>query len=151
MPTVTCTDNSAEAKRTALERAQALVTAEGGDKAVVMEKLIARVQLQAGMDKASVINMPLADFVAAAMGRSVGHEDSTRAIAELPDLSPVQDAIYRALTSEYQSAADIAKTAHCDERQARRELPNLKRLGLVDHKQRVGYRRAPSNARALRA
>jgi hypothetical protein len=69
-PTITCTDDAAEAKRTALDRAQALVTAEGGDKAAAMEKLIARVQLQAGMDKASVINMPLADFVAAAMGRS---------------------------------------------------------------------------------
>ncbi len=68
-PTMTCTYDAAEAKRTSLDRAQALVTAEGGDKAAAMEKLIARVQLQAGMDKASVINMPLADFVAAAMGR----------------------------------------------------------------------------------
>jgi len=67
--TITCTDDAAEAKRTALDRAQALVTAEGGEKAAAMEKLIARVQLQAGIDKADVINMPLVDFVAAAMRR----------------------------------------------------------------------------------
>jgi hypothetical protein len=65
---ITCTDDAAEAKRIALDRTQALVTAEGGDKAAAMEKLIARVQLQAGLDKASVINMPLAEFMAAAIG-----------------------------------------------------------------------------------
>jgi hypothetical protein len=59
------------------------------------------------------------------------------------DLSPVQDAVYRALTGEFQSADDIARAAHCDPLQARRELPNLKRMRLVDHKSRVGYRRAP--------
>jgi hypothetical protein len=69
-PTITCTDDAAEAKRNALDRAIALLTVEGGEKAAAMEKLIARVQLQTGMDKARVINMPLTDFVAAAMGQS---------------------------------------------------------------------------------
>lgn len=69
-PNITCTDNASEAKRNALGRAIALVTVEGGEKAAAMEKLIARVQLQTDMDKASVINLPLADFVAAVMGQS---------------------------------------------------------------------------------
>ncbi len=63
-PIITCTDDAAEARRTALDRAQALLTVEGGDKTAAMEKLIARVQLQAGMDKAHAINLPLAEFVA---------------------------------------------------------------------------------------
>lgn len=79
-PAITCTDDAAEAKRTALERAQPLVTAEGGDKAAAMERLIARVQLQAGLDKASVIKTPLSDFVAAAMGRSALAETQSKAI-----------------------------------------------------------------------
>jgi hypothetical protein len=62
-------------------------------------------------------------------------------------LTPTQDAIYRALTDEYQSAVDIAVAANCDPDNCRRELANLKRLFLADHKPRVGYRR--SNARAL--
>jgi hypothetical protein len=69
--TKTCTDPAAEAGRIALDHAQALVTIEGGDKAAAMERLIARVQLRAGMDKANVINMLLADFVAAL---TVGNE-----------------------------------------------------------------------------
>jgi hypothetical protein len=84
-PAITCTDGAAEAKRTALDLAQALVTAEGGDKAEAMERLIARVQLQTALDKVSVINMPLADFVAAAMGRSQANEmSSDPAIADQP-------------------------------------------------------------------
>ncbi len=67
--TMTCTDDAGEAKRVALDRAQALVTAEGGGKAAAMERLIAHVQLHTEMDKANVINMPLADFVAAAMSQ----------------------------------------------------------------------------------
>lgn len=58
-----------------------------------------------------------------------------------PDLTSVQDAVYRALTDEYQSAMDIATAAGVDAIAARRELPNLKRMNLVDHKPRVGYRR----------
>lgn len=57
------------------------------------------------------------------------------------DLTPVQDAIYRTLTSEYQSAVDIADSAGVSREQARRELPNLNRFGLVEHKNRVGYRK----------
>lgn len=67
-PEMTCPDSTEDTKRMALERAQALAVAEGGDKAAAMEKLIARVQLKTGMSKASVINMPLADFVAMLMG-----------------------------------------------------------------------------------
>ena len=57
------------------------------------------------------------------------------------DLTSVQDAVYRVLTDEYQSAADIAAAAVVSDVAVRRELPNLKRMGLVDHKTRVGYRR----------
>jgi hypothetical protein len=92
IPTQTCTDATAEAGRIALNHAQALVTAEGGDKAVAMEKLIARVQLQMGMDKASVINMPLADFVAAAMGRSLPKESPSQAIQAETAANPTADA-----------------------------------------------------------
>jgi len=62
--TITCANPADEARRITLDRALAIVTVEGVDKAAAMEKLIARVQLQKRMDKASVINLPLADFVA---------------------------------------------------------------------------------------
>jgi hypothetical protein len=98
--TQTCADATAEARRMALNHAQALVTAEGGDKAVAMEKLIARVQLQMGMDKASVINMPLVDFVAAAMGRGPARDGRAENIKSgegdlkerLPKAEPLTDA-----------------------------------------------------------
>ncbi len=82
-----CPNPADEARRTALDRARALVTAEGGDKAAAIEKLIARVQLQVGMDKASVINMPLADFVAAAM-KAVANPQ----VAQLTDIEPMPEA-----------------------------------------------------------
>lgn len=66
VPDITCPNAKDEAQRNALDRAHALVIAEGGDKAAAMEKLIARVQLQADLDNASVLRMPLAEFVAAA-------------------------------------------------------------------------------------
>lgn len=71
VPHITCPDQNDEARRNALDRANALVTAEGGDKAEAMERLIARVQLQADLDKASVLRMPLTEFVAVATGRAV--------------------------------------------------------------------------------
>jgi hypothetical protein len=71
VPDITCPNAKDEAQRNALDRAHALVIAEGGDKAAAMEKLIARVQLQADLDNASVLRMPLAEFVAAATGRPV--------------------------------------------------------------------------------
>ncbi|MBC7853630.1 MAG: hypothetical protein IAF94_09355 [Pirellulaceae bacterium] len=84
IPTISCTDDVAEARRTALDRAQALVTAEGGDKSTAMEKLIARVQLLVGMDKASVINMPLSDFVEAAV-RNAPPEDYFEAVPRISE------------------------------------------------------------------
>lgn len=77
-PSIKCTNPTAESERIALDRAQAMVTAEGGDKAAAMEKLIARVQLQAEMDNSSVVNMPLADFVSAVTRGSRRHEDAAR-------------------------------------------------------------------------
>lgn len=94
-PTITCTVDAADAKRTALDRAEALVTTEGGDKAAAMEKLMARVQLQAGMDKASVINMPLTEFVAAAMGYSrPGNSTAQSSPLRLSDLLSEFQAAY---------------------------------------------------------
>jgi hypothetical protein len=84
-PTIASADGAAEANRTALDRVQALVTAEGGDKAEATERLIAKVQLREGMDKASVLDMPLVDFAAAAMGYSAAGDsrsESTTAAHE---------------------------------------------------------------------
>jgi hypothetical protein len=66
-PTVRCPEQADESKRIALERALALVRAEGGEKAAAMEKLIGQVQLKTRKDWATVVNMPLADFVAVLM------------------------------------------------------------------------------------
>ena len=51
------------------------MTAEGGDKAAAIEKLIARVQLKTSMSKASVVNMPLADFVEVLMGKITPNDE----------------------------------------------------------------------------
>jgi hypothetical protein len=64
VPTKRCPDAGDEAKRVALDRAIALVRAEGGEKAAAMEKLIGQVQKKTGKDDAAVANMPLGDFVA---------------------------------------------------------------------------------------
>lgn len=63
------------------------------------------------------------------------------AAADTATLSPSQEAIYESLTADYQTAEKIAKTAGYEVELVRRELPNLKRMGLVDHKPRTGYRR----------
>lgn len=55
-----------QAKWDALERALTMITAEGGDKAAAMERLIARVALAQNADRRKIINMPLVDFVAVA-------------------------------------------------------------------------------------
>ncbi|RIK79384.1 MAG: hypothetical protein DCC68_13350 [Planctomycetota bacterium] len=79
-PIVTFPESADETKRRSLGRAMALIRAEGGDEASTMKKLIARVELQTDSDWASVINMPLAEFVAAATGsRGDGNLNSVKA------------------------------------------------------------------------
>jgi hypothetical protein len=67
-PAVTCPDPKQEQARLTLDHALALVDHEGGDQGSAMDKLLARVQLKLKVDKAAVINMPLADFVSALTG-----------------------------------------------------------------------------------
>jgi hypothetical protein len=58
------------------------------------------------------------------------------------ELTPVQEAIYGALTNEYQTVPEIAVASGVNDDSVRRELGNLKlRLKLVDHKHGQGYRR----------
>ena len=64
------------AKWDTLDRALALCDAEGGGRGEAMRKLIAGVALAKGVDRRQVINMPLADFVAAATGNVAADEQS---------------------------------------------------------------------------
>ena len=57
------------------------------------------------------------------------------------DLSPTQTAIYDSLTNDFASAVDIAIQAKVSDSAVRHELPDLMRMGLVEHKTRSGYRR----------
>lgn len=66
---------------------------------------------------------------------------AAKEFASPPDLSPTQELIWAALTSEYKSAKDIAKLSGVDDAQVRRELPNMVRMEIVEHQSRVGYRR----------
>jgi hypothetical protein len=70
---------------------------------------------------------------------------------EEPELSPVQSAVYEVLTDQYQRIKPIVEASRVSEGQVRRELPNLRRMNLVEHRRGHGYRRKQPNARALRA
>jgi hypothetical protein len=59
----------------------------------------------------------------------------------VPELSPVQAAIYQVLTDELWPVRDIANASHCDERHVYRELANLARMGLAENCRGKGYRR----------
>jgi hypothetical protein len=80
-------------------------------------------------------------WLAAELAAWLASRGKTLPVPTILDLSPVQDAVYRALTVEYQSAVEIADAARVSETQARRELANLKRMKRADHKARIGYRR----------
>ena len=75
-----------------LDRALALCDAEGGDRAEAMRKLIARLALVKGADRRQIINIPLAEFVAAA-GVDTPDErptpDDPRQQAELAEVAPM--------------------------------------------------------------
>jgi hypothetical protein len=69
----------------------------------------------------------------------VDPEDAKRLLVDT--LTPTQDAIFRALTDEFQPNDDIAEAARIDPDEVRRQLPNLKRLGLAQNERGKGYRR----------
>lgn len=60
---------------------------------------------------------------------------------QLENLSDNQTLIYGALTDQLKTAREIAQAAGVSDEETRRQLPNLKRMGLVDHVNRQGYRR----------
>lgn len=59
----------------------------------------------------------------------------------LIDLTPNQEAVYQALSAEFKRVPKIAKESNVPESEVRRQLPNLVRLKLADHKHGIGYRR----------
>jgi hypothetical protein len=62
----------------------------------------------------------------------------------IDNLSPTQDAVFRAVTNEWQSAVNIAGTADVPDAETRRALPILERFGLIEHRRGFGYRVYPA-------
>jgi len=91
-----------QAKWDTLDRALALCDAEGGDRAEAMRKLIAGVALEKDVDRRQIINMPLADFVAAATGGNASHKRTAHGLK-------AGEAYLRAIENDPESKAALER------------------------------------------